>query len=136
MLSPSLAVSVVIPHLNEPDDLRQCLRSLEAQEGNVPFEVIVVDNGSRELPAAVCSEFPRVRLELERSPGPGPARNRGAGLARAPIISFIDADCLAKKDWIPRINQFFGQHPQVDFIAGSILVAKARPGRVTSIEAY
>jgi glycosyltransferase involved in cell wall biosynthesis len=136
MLSPSPAVSVVIPHLNEPDDLRRCLRSLEAQKGAVPFEVIVVDNGSRELPEAVCSEFPRVRLELERSPGPGPARNRGARSARAPVISFIDADCLADENWIGGINEYFDRHPKIDFIAGSILVAKADPRRATAIEAY
>src|SRR5262249_49413936 len=81
-------------------------------------------------------EFPQVRLEVETAPGPGPARNRGARCARAPIISFIDADCLADEEWISRIVQFFSQHPDVDFIGGNILVAKGNGRRTTAIEAY
>lgn len=40
-------VSVVIPDLNEPDNLLRCLAALygERAEG-IPFEIIVVDNGS------------------------------------------------------------------------------------------
>ena len=130
------AVSVVIPHLNEPDDLHRCLKSLQAQKGRIRFEVIVVDNGSRKLPVATCSEFPGVRLEEEPAPGPGPARNRGARCARAPIISFIDADCLADENWIGQIDQFFSLHPDIDFIGGNILVAKGNGRRATAIESY
>ena len=56
-------------------------------------EVIVVDNGSRVLPEAVVAAYPAVRLVAEPTPGPGPARNRGAALARAPLLVFADADC-------------------------------------------
>jgi glycosyltransferase involved in cell wall biosynthesis len=131
------SISVVIPHLNEPVELHRCLTSLEAQKiAGILFEVIVVDNGSRELPVAVCSEFEGVRLGQERAPGPGPARSHGAGLARAPIISFIDADCVADTDWIPNIVRFFDQNPDVDFVAGDIRVARADPRHATAFEAY
>ena len=131
------SISVVIPHLNEPVELRRCLTSLTAQKSaGIPFEIIVVDNGSRELPVAVCSEFEDVRLEQERTPGPGPARNYGAGLARAPIISFIDADCVADTGWIPNIAKFFDQNLDVDFVAGDIRVARADPRHATAFEAY
>jgi glycosyltransferase involved in cell wall biosynthesis len=131
------SISVVIPHLNEPVELHRCLTALEAQKtAGIPFEVIVVDNGSRELPVAVCSEFEGVRLEQERIPGPGPARSYGAGLARAPIISFIDADCVADTGWIPNVARFFDQNPDVDFVAGDIRVARADPRRTTAFEAY
>ena len=36
-------VSVIIPHFNQPDELEQCLRSLEAQTlERSAFEIIVV----------------------------------------------------------------------------------------------
>ena len=42
-------ISVVIPHLNQPEFLARCLASLAAGT-RPPDEVIVVDNGSHELP--------------------------------------------------------------------------------------
>ena len=59
-------ISVIIPHLNQPEHLRRCLASLAAQ--NYPrerFEVIAVDNGSAEPPTAALDELPGVRLEQE-----------------------------------------------------------------------
>jgi glycosyltransferase involved in cell wall biosynthesis len=123
--------------LNEPDDLRQCLSSLVAQaSGDVPFEIIVVDNGSRILPVEVCSAFENVRLERELTPGPGPARSRGAELARGEIVSFIDADCVADAGWIRGIAEFFDRNPGIDILAGDIGIARSNPDVPTAIEAY
>ncbi|SFU09375.1 glycosyltransferase family A protein [Mesorhizobium sp. YR577] len=134
-LSPR--VSVVIPHLNEPGDLRRCLRALAAQRvDGIPFEIIVVDNGSAELPVAVCAAVPGVRLESEAIPGPGPARNRGASVAQAELLAFIDADCIAEPGWIRSIVEFMDQNPRVDFVGGDIRILLADPERMTAIEAY
>ena len=134
-LSPR--VSVIIPHLNEPGDLRRCLRSLAAQRiDGIPFEIIVVDNGSTELPAAVCAAVPGVRLESESVPGPGPARNRGASVAQARLLAFIDADCVADPGWVLSIVEFMDRNPSVAFIGGDIRILLADPQRMTSIEAY
>jgi glycosyltransferase involved in cell wall biosynthesis len=128
---------VVIPHLNEPDDLRRCLTALRAQRNNgIPFEVIVVDNGSRSLPVETCAEFPGTRLEQEPAPGPGPARSHGAKIARGDIISFIDADCVADGGWIGAIYEFFEHHPDVHVIAGDVGVARRDPGKPTALEVY
>jgi glycosyltransferase involved in cell wall biosynthesis len=128
---------VVIPHLNEPDDLRRCLTSLQAQKvDGIPFEVIVVDNGSRSLPHDVCSEFKDTRLERESTPGPGPARSRGASLARAEIVSFIDADCLADKGWIRGIFDFLNRNPDIHVVAGDVQVSRQDPNVPTSFELY
>jgi len=130
-------VSVIIPHLNEPDELRQCLRSLERQrQSGIPFEVIVVDNGSAGLPTHVCAEFPGTRLECERRPGPGPARNRGAEVARADLLAFIDCDCMAAEGWISAIAEFMDAHQGIDFIGGDIRIRPVRPDRLTAVEAY
>ncbi|RVI28272.1 glycosyltransferase family 2 protein [Sinorhizobium meliloti] len=60
-------------HLDEPDNLLTCLAALDAQRAEgIPFEIIVVDNGSVEDPEAVCSQVEGVRLEREPNPGPGP----------------------------------------------------------------
>ncbi len=130
-----LELSVVIPHLNEPEHLTRCLRSLDRERaGSVAFEVIVVDNGSREPIDHICRAFSGVRLVLERVPGPGPARNRGAALAKGEIIAFIDADCVAHPGWAEAIVDAFHQ-PGVDVVGGDIGILP-RSVRRTALEAY
>ena len=130
-------VSVIIPHLNEPDDLRLCLQSLDAQrDDDLAFEIIVVDNGSRDMPDLAAAAVPGVRLLCETIPGPGPARNLGAAMAAAPILAFIDADCIAAKGWLAAIVRGFDEHPEVDFVGGDIRIRPAAVDRLTAVEAY
>lgn len=134
--APAPRISVVIPHLNQPEALARCLGALAAQEEAPAFEVIVVDNGSRELPRAVCAAFPGVRLAEERQPGPGPARSRGAALARGPVLAFIDADCLAEPGWLAAIDAHFAAHPELHVLGGDVRIALADPARPSLVEAY
>lgn len=130
-------VSVIVPHLNEPSDLRLCLKSLAAQmRPDLPFEVIVVDNGSREQPEFVTTQFPGARLLRELTPGPGPARNLGAGVAVAPLLAFIDADCIAAPGWLATIVAHFAARPDTAFAGGDIRIRPARVGQLTAVEAY
>ena len=130
-----VTISVVIPHLNEPVHLERCLRSLDRQRGGrVAFEVIVVDNGSRESVTDICREFPGVRLVVEPVPGPGPARNCGAALAKGEIIAFIDADCVVHPGWIEAIEEAF-REPAMDVLGGDIRILP-RAAQRTPLEAY
>src|SRR3981189_987749 len=106
-------ISVIIPHLNQPDDLEACLCSLGAQNlDHDLFEVIVVDNGSAVLPAEVVARHPgRTRLLQEARPGPGPARNTGAKSATGEILAFLDADCSAQSNWLGSCLQSFQSSP-------------------------
>ena len=71
-------ISVVIPHLNQPEALEACLSSLEAQSlARCFFEIIVVDNGSVHIPRDIVANHSGTRLLRELQPGPGPARNFG-----------------------------------------------------------
>ncbi len=94
-------ISVIVPHLNQPMCLAECLSSLEAQRyPRHRFEVIVVDNGSTTTPDAIVASCPGARLELERERGAGPARNRGMAIARGSVFAFLDADCVADPAWL------------------------------------
>jgi GT2 family glycosyltransferase len=126
-------ISVVIPHLNQPEALARCLASLRAGR-EVPDEIVVVDNGSRELPREICAAA-GARLLREAEPGPGPARNRGVAEATGEILAFIDADCLADHDWIAAIRAAFTD-PAAEILGGDVRIARADPDRVTMLEAY
>lgn len=133
----TLALSVIIPHLDAPEALARCLAALAGQrKDGVSFEVIVVDNGSTDRPEAVCAAHDFVRLAEEPTPGPGPARNSGARLAGADLLAFIDSDCVAQPGWVAGIVRYFGTHPETDVIGGDVRISRADPGRATAIEAY
>lgn len=129
-------VSVVIPHLDHAAALRRCLSALAAQQDAPSFEVIVVDNGSRDLPEAVVAEFPFARLATEATPGPGPARSTGARLARSDILAFVDADCRVAPDWLATLADYLDTHPGIGVIGGTVTIAAANPARLTPVEAY
>ena len=80
-------VSVVIPTLNDTQLLGGLLGEVAAADG---FEIVVVDGGSQDDPAAVCE---RHSARLERSePHRARQMQRGAELARGRLIWFLHAD--------------------------------------------
>ncbi len=135
-------LSVIIPHFNQPDLLARCLAALTGQmatgqmAAGHPVEIIVVDNGSRELPQAVVDRFPGVRLAREATPGPGPARNHGVSLSRGGYLAFIDADCVAAPDWLAVIAGRFDRDPAAEVLGGDVRILHADPARPTGIEAF
>ena len=134
---PPFQLSVIVPHLNEPDDLRQCLLFLDAQRADgIPFEIIVVDNGSVEMPVAACLDIPNLRLEREIVPGPGPARNHGASLARANVLAFIDCDCIAQPGWVREIVNLMANRPDIALLGGDIGILLTDPQYPSAIECY
>jgi len=73
--------------------LQAALDSVLAQ-GEQDFEILVIDDGSRDDPAAVVSGFARARIRFARQEnrGAGAARNAGIDLARGLFVAFLDSD--------------------------------------------
>jgi len=108
--APSRApiVSVAIPTYNRADFLRQTLAGLAAQLfPRDHFEVLVIDNNSRDHTPAVVAEFagvhPAPRHVLEPNQGLDYARNRAIAEARGGILLFGDDDILVSPDWIAQM---------------------------------
>lgn len=130
-------ISVVIPHLNDGARLGTCLAALAAQQlAPGRFEVIVVDNGSAEPPRPVVERFPGVTLILEPAPGPGPARNRGILAARAPLVAFLDSDCIPDPGWLGELLAAFAADPGSGVLGGAVRLFAADPGRPNVAEAF
>lgn len=130
-------ISVIIPHFNHPEALAKCLDSLLAQTMiQERFEIIVVDNGSEHMPTEVVESYESTRLLQEKEPGPGPARNLGAASARADILAFIDADCLAHENWLSTIESHFATNAEHAILGGDVLIAYDVPENITGLEAY
>ena len=99
----AVAVSVVIPCLNEADSIGQCvtaaLRVLD--EHGLDGEVVVVDNGSDDG-SAVLASLAGARVVDEPRRGYGSAYLAGFADARGDYIVMIDADLTYDFEEIPR----------------------------------
>lgn len=129
-----MSISVVIPHLNQPDFLRRCLASIKAGTRQ-PTEIFVVDNGSVRMPQDVCDAVEGVTLLRQDIPGPGPARNLGVRHASGDILAFIDADCLADPQWLAAAAREMA-NPGAEILGGDVRIAYDDPDNLTAIEAY
>lgn len=97
----STLVSVVIPTRNRAGHLPDAVGSALAQTHRA-LEVIVVDDASEDRTGAVVAELEAAdgRVRGVRHPerrGAQAARNTGVAEARAPVMAFLDDDCV----WLP-----------------------------------
>lgn len=93
------AVSVVIPIRDGAELVTSTLPSLLRQDVDRPYEVVVVDNGSRDATRALLAEAAgtssRLRIVDEARPGCGRARHAGVAASRGSLLLFVDADMEA-----------------------------------------
>ena len=108
-------ICVIVPTYNRR---RQLARTLEALSGQVfdraRFEVIVVDDGSKEPLDALVNPFKRtmqLRLLRQAHSNAATARNRGAAHAEARYLAFTDDDCLPAPDWLKSMEQRLTDSP-------------------------
>jgi glycosyltransferase involved in cell wall biosynthesis len=118
----SICVSVIIPAYNASATIGQALEALSKQNSFQPFEVIVVDDGSRDKTGDIVRSFASVRYVLQENAGPASARNHGARLAQGEFLAFTDSDCVPHEDWISQLMAGFAQN-QVGVVAGSYGIA-------------
>lgn len=84
-------VSVVVPVFDGEPYLAEAIESVLAQDYE-PFEVIAVDDGSRDRSAEILSRYKEVTVIRQPNTGCTGARNRGIDASRGEYIAFIDQD--------------------------------------------
>ena len=118
-------ISVVIPTRDRSDLLASALESLTRQTlDTADFEVLVIDNGSRdgtaEVVLAYASRLPNLRYFLALEPGLHVGRHRGLREARGDILVFADDDIEALPSWLATIREAFAD-PKVAMAGGNNL---------------
>jgi len=115
---------VIVPVRDGQFELPGLMAGLGAQTlARERFEVIVVDNASRDATAAVA-EAGGATVVSEPVPNRARARNTGAAAARAPLLAFTDADCRPDSGWLEALLGCAGVAP---LVAGPVVVSTAEP---------
>jgi len=127
--------SVVIPHRDDPENLRRCLSLLAAQTlPAAEFEIIVADNNSACGLASVekiCGA--RARAVLAPIPGAAEARNAGVAAANGTCLAFLDSDCRPARDWLER---GLAALKNAEMVGGRVDVDVEDNNKMTAVEAF
>lgn len=115
-------ISVVIPVLNAENMIGLQLQALSQQQVDFDWEVIVVDNGSKDKTVDVVSSYSdRLQnltiVQASEKPSAAYARNIGATHAKGDFFAFCDADDVVEHDWLHFIGAALKHHP---FVAGRL----------------
>lgn len=108
----SVQFTVIIPLYNKAPYIERAIKSVLNQTVS-NFEVIVVDDGSRDNGPEVVRQFsdPRVQLISQTNAGVSAARNKGAEMASSPYLAFLDADDEWEEGFLKKISELIAEFP-------------------------
>jgi glycosyltransferase involved in cell wall biosynthesis len=101
-----LFISVVIASVNGPPAIHECLQALTQQEGDVSYEVLVVDRCSAEVRTEIQRRFPQPQIRLIAVEGfPSIPKLRAIGIAAAngQLIAILEDHCNVPPRWFDAI---------------------------------
>ena len=105
--------SVVIPLYNKEHYIEKTIQSVLDQTCT-DYEVIVVDDGSKDNSLALARKFEsdRVRVIPQENQGVSVARNTGIVNANGEFICFLDADDEWRPDYLATIDGLTERYPE------------------------
>lgn len=114
-------ISFVVIAYNEENNIGRTLDSITALSGLEEYELLVVNDGSRDRTAEVvlgrAEHNSHIRLiDLPENRGRGYARSTGIAEAKGELIAQVDADILLPEDWLIRTKEALTGH---DAVAGT-----------------
>lgn len=107
-------LSIIIVNWNTKHLLRNCIKSIYNQAGEIDFEIIVIDNASSDGSAKmVMAEFPSVIL-IENSVNRGfaAANNQGIAMAKGRYILLLNSDTIVCDNAIEETIRYADNHPE------------------------
>ena len=118
---PVPKITVVICSFNGASKIGATLAALARQTGRVPFEVVVVDDGSTDATADVAEQAGATVVRLDENHGRGYALQEAMKAARGAILAMADDDCLPLPNWIENLAEEWARAPEsVTVIGGSV----------------
>ena len=134
--------SVVIPTMNRPGALRECIQSI--LDGDMrPDQIIVADQSKTEITRLMVEDLTGSGADLRylhlQRPNASAARNAGLRAARTELVAFIDDDCTAGHGWLAALVGEYRESREAGSVAavtGSVLPSfSGKSGVATSSRA-
>jgi len=127
---PSVAsprVSIIIPVFNQVGFTLRCLLSLCRHRTEVPFEVIVVDDGSTDDTVPRLSAIGNLRL-IRNAENQGFVRSccSGAAQARGECLVFLNNDTQVQPGWLDALSGTFVQRPDAGLVGSRLIYPDGR----------
>lgn len=118
-------LAVVLVYWNDETYLVPCLESLYGAGLRCRFDVLAVDNGSREdCRAALRARFPRLQtLRNEVNAGLARASNQGIRATRSRYVLLLNNDTLVDGPSLDAMVEHLDSHPRVAAVGGRLLNA-------------
>ncbi|MBS1227021.1 MAG: glycosyl transferase [Proteobacteria bacterium] len=106
------SISVILPVYNGAEDVAKSIQTVLTQTFS-DFELIVIDDGSKDNSSEVLGEIndPRLRLYRQENIGLAATLNRGIGLARGRYIARQDQDDLSMPTRFAEQFEYMEAHP-------------------------
>jgi len=126
-------LTVVVPAHNASAQLARSLAALCASDlTRELWELIVVDDASTDDTAATAAAFADTVISTgTKARGPAYARNRGAELASAPLIAFVDSDVVVHPDALSLLLNSVSPEKNIVAVFGSYDDMPADPSTVS-----
>lgn len=102
-----LSYSFIIPVYNRPEEIRELLESFRLQETNLPFEIVIIEDGSNISSEAIVREFNKyltISYFTKPNSGPGDSRNYGMARAQGNYFIILDSDCILPPTYISKMH--------------------------------
>jgi glycosyltransferase involved in cell wall biosynthesis len=124
-------LSVIVPVRDGARYLPQSLAALRASDLDAGlWELIVVDDASRDGSAEVAGPFADIVARRDASNGPSAARNHGVRQSHGDLLVFVDADVSVHADALRRLVRAFDRE-DVAAVFGSYDASPSAPGLVS-----
>lgn len=120
---PDTQISAIICTHNRDNYLGAAIDSLLSQDCAAGFEVVVVDNGSKDNTKQVVEsrlDNHLIKYIYEPTLGLSVARNTGAKASRGEILAYLDDDAVASEGWLQVIYEGYQSNPKLAIAGGKV----------------
>ena len=103
----ALHYSFIVPVFNRPDEIKELLQSFIAIEGSIPFEIVIIEDGSTIDCKTIVKSFEtdlNISYFSKLNSGPGSSRNYGMLKAKGNYFIILDSDCLLPPQYLTVVN--------------------------------
>jgi len=120
MLSRRILSVIVAVHDDAPTLVPVLTAILSSNLPRHDYELIVVDDASTDRSPELAARYADTVIRLtDRVCGPAYARNRGAEVAQADVLAFVDSDAMVQPDTLQRMLKLLSEHPELDAVSAA-----------------